>query len=77
MLSNCAIEYTIRRVQVIQNGLKLNGTHQRLGYAEDDNILEGNVHTVKENGEALIVTSKEIGLDAIADKSKFMVGPRN
>jgi len=57
--------------------LKLNGTHQRLGYAEDDNILGGNVHIVKENGKTLIVTSKEIGLDAIADKSKFMVGPRN
>ena len=77
MLSNCALEHTIRRFQVNQDGLKLNGTPQRLGYAEDDNILEGNVHTVKENGEALIVTSKAIGLDAIADKSKFMVGPRN
>ena len=28
---------------------------------DDDNILGGNVHTVKENAEALLVSSKEIG----------------
>jgi hypothetical protein len=30
MLLNFALEYAIRRVQVIQDGLQLNGTHQRL-----------------------------------------------
>jgi len=30
MLSNFALEYGIRRVHVIQDGLKLNGTHQLL-----------------------------------------------
>jgi len=70
---NFALEYTIRRVQVNQDGLKLNGTHQLLVYAIDVTILGGSVHTVKENAEALIVASKEIGLEVNAYKTKYMV----
>ena len=51
-----ALEYVIRRVQVYQEGLTLNGTHQFLVYADDVNILGGSVHTVKENAEALTVS---------------------
>ena len=40
MLSNSALEYAIRRVQVNQDGLKLNGTHLLLAYADDVNILK-------------------------------------
>ena len=49
LLFNFALEYAIKSVQVNQDGLKLNGTHQLLAYADDVNILEGSVHTVKEN----------------------------
>ena len=60
LLFNFALEYAIKKVQVIQDGLKLNGTHQLLVYADDVNILGGSVHTLKENADAFVVASKEI-----------------
>ena len=47
LLFNFALEHTVRRVQVHQDGLKLNGTHQLLAYADDVNILGGSVDIVK------------------------------
>ena len=46
-------------------------------YADDVNILGGRAHTVKENAEALLVATKEIGLEVNADKTKYMVMSRN
>jgi len=73
LLFNFALVYAIRRVQVNQDDLKLNGTHQLLVYADDVNMLGGSVHTIKENAEALMVASKETGLEVNADKTKYMV----
>jgi len=42
-----ALEYAIRMVQVNQDGLKLNCTHQLLAYADDVNILGGGILTLK------------------------------
>jgi hypothetical protein len=36
-------------------------------------ILGGSIHTVRENEEALLVTTKEIGLEVNANKTKYMV----
>jgi hypothetical protein len=60
LLFKFALKYAVRRVQVNQDGSKLNGTHQFLVYADDVNILGGSIHTVKEKAEALIVASKNI-----------------
>jgi len=73
LLSNFTLDYAIRRVQVNQDGLQLNGTHQLLVYTDDINILGGSEHTIKKNAEALIVASKEIGPVVNADKTKYMV----
>jgi len=73
LLFNFALEFAIRRVQVIQDGLKLNGTHQLLVYASDVKILGGSAYTLKENTKVLVVASKEIGLEVNADKTKYVV----
>ena len=85
MLFNFALEYAIKRVQVNQDGLKLNGTHQLLAYANDVNILGGSIyiyiyiytHTLKENTEALVAATRETGLEVSADKTKYMVMSRD
>jgi hypothetical protein len=56
-------------VQGNQVGLKWNGTHQLLAYADDENLLEDNIDTVKKNTETLIDASKETG----PEKTKYML----
>jgi len=62
VLFNFALEFAFRRVQVNQDGLKLNGAHQLLVYADDVNIMSGSVNAIKKDAEALVVASKEIEL---------------
>ena len=45
--SSFVLDHALRRVQVNQDGLKLNGRHQLLVSVDDVNILGGSVHTVK------------------------------
>jgi hypothetical protein len=49
-----ALEYAIRRVQVNQDGLKLNGTHQLVVDPYDVIILGKSVHTIKKYTEACL-----------------------
>jgi len=51
--------------------------HQLLAYADDVNILGGSIHTLKENGEALVAATRENGLEVSADKTKYMVMSRD
>jgi hypothetical protein len=73
LLFNFALEYVIRRVQINQVGLKLNGTHQLLVYADDANILGGSVYTTNKNREYVVVSSKETRIEVDADNTKYMV----
>ena len=70
LLFNFALEYAIRRDHVNKDGLKLNSIHQLLAYADDVNILGGGIHALKENAEALVAATREIGLEVSADKTK-------
>jgi hypothetical protein len=76
LLFNFALEYAIRRVQEKQEGLKLNGIHHLPAFADDVNILGGNVDTIQMYTEALLYAGKEVGLEVNSDKTKYMLMSR-
>jgi hypothetical protein len=51
LLLNFALEYAIKRVQVNQGGLQLNGAYQLLVYADGVIILDGAIRIIKKNTE--------------------------
>jgi hypothetical protein len=75
LLFNLSLEYVIRWIEVNLDGLKLNGTHQLLVYA-DVIMLGGSVHTMKKK-RGLVPASKETGLEVNVDKTKYMVMSRD
>jgi hypothetical protein len=77
LLFNLALVCAIRRVQVNQVRLKLNGAYQILVHAHDVNILGGSIHTVRKSTEALVIASMETGLEVNADKTKYIVHSRD
>jgi valyl-tRNA synthetase len=52
-------------------------THQLLVYADDVNVLDDNMATIKKNTETLIDGSKEVGLEANTEKTKYMLLSRH
>ena len=57
--------------------MKLIGTHQLLFYNDDLNVLGAFILTIKENTEASVFVSNEIGLELNDKKTKYMVMSRD
>jgi hypothetical protein len=57
LLFNFTLEHAIRKVQENQAGLKLIWSHQLLAYADDVNLLGGNIDTIKKNRWRAFVNS--------------------
>jgi hypothetical protein len=53
------------------------GIYQLFFDADDVNILVGRAHTIQNNTEALVVASKEFGVDVNGDKTKYMAMSRD
>jgi hypothetical protein len=68
-----ALEYIIRKVQENQVGLKLNGTHQLLVYADNVNLSVDNIDTIKKTTESLTDSSKYVHLEVNTKKTKYML----
>jgi hypothetical protein len=73
LLFNFALEYAIRKVQENQVGLKLNGTHQLVVYANDVNLLCDNIENIKKHAETIIDASKKVGLEVNTEKTKYIL----
>jgi hypothetical protein len=73
LLFNFALQFANRKVQENQEGLKLNGTHHLLAYADDVNLLGDNTDTINKNTENLTDASRKIGLQINMEKTKYML----
>jgi hypothetical protein len=58
-------------------GLKLNGTHHLLAYADDVNLLGDNIDTTNKNTQTLIDASREVGLEVNVEKTKYVLVSRD
>jgi 4-hydroxy-L-threonine phosphate dehydrogenase PdxA len=74
LFCNFALEYVIRKFQANLEAFKLNATCQ-VSVCADENLLGRNIHTIKENTEALLVSGQELDLEVSAERTKYMFMP--
>jgi hypothetical protein len=57
--------------------LELNGTHQLLVYADDDNLFGDSINTIEEHNKTLLEARRDVGLEINAVKTKYMIMSRH
>jgi hypothetical protein len=77
LLLKFTLEYASRKVKEKQVGLKLNGIHQLLVYADDVNLLGNNKYTIKKTTETSIDASTEFGLEVNTEKTEYILLSRH
>jgi hypothetical protein len=73
---NCRFLVNTVKAKESDEGLKLNGTHQLLSYADDVNILGENIDTIQKNTETPLDAGKEVGLEVNSQKNNYMLMSR-
>ena len=71
LLFNFALEYAIRKVQETKLGLDVNGTHQVLAYADDNDLIGDDIRTIERNADVLLNACKDIGLAVNTGKTRI------
>jgi hypothetical protein len=54
-------------------GLKINGKHHLLAYADDVNLLGDSIDTIQKKTETFIDAGKEVGLEINVEKIKYIL----